>query len=529
MSRRVVPLSYLLLASVYLLYWPDAEFVLDDWFQFQFYSQHPLWEVLRTLLQNKLYSTFQLFWLSCWVDALAVKLLGYAPRVFFTLAVLVHVINAWLLCRLASRLRVNPVMAWLAGALFVLIPTAHGPLFWNLATGFYRLSLLLLLMYFISLVENRPAWQQGLLAAAVLFTGGAIQFCLLLFGGPWLAVCLVPREKWKGAARSVGLCWAVMALGLAIYVPFINRIPPSQGQIQARYDFSRDFLVNNWRKFYAYHLPGMSSFGPHAFYRLRATAPQLLAAAGAALLVLFLARRRPTETAGRAPGRIALFAAGLMALAYGPLIYLIGGTLRHYYTLSPYLSLLLAALCWMLPSGRAVTGAVLAAYFAACTVAEIQQCWQPMSRQAQELKAGLRQLRNLVTGDPVVVPGTPGALGAAPNFTGASGPWDRRFAEVVIGVEDLEFWREIVIEKGRPRLFRQGAMRDTSVAELGRAHVLVGGRFGPYQVRRYWAGPDGLHCLKDVPCTEPPPAGADHDQVYFAKPFEHGNIDHLHY
>ncbi|MBI3696004.1 MAG: hypothetical protein HY238_14335, partial [Acidobacteria bacterium] len=116
MSRRVVPLSYLLLASVYWLYWRDAEFVLDDWFQFQFYRQHPLWEVLRALLQNKLYSIFQLFWLSCWVDALAV---------------LVHVINAWLLYQLASRLRVYPRMAWLAGALFVLIPTAHGPLFWN--------------------------------------------------------------------------------------------------------------------------------------------------------------------------------------------------------------------------------------------------------------------------------------------------------------------------------------------------------------------------------------------------------------
>src|SRR5712692_3221633 len=178
---------YLLLCSVYLLYWRHADFVLDDCFQFVFYRQGGARgfagkiEVLRTLLENNLYHTFQLYWLSFAVDTVLVWVLGYAPRIFFTLGLLWHVANAWLLYRLLVRLRVPEQAAFLAGAFFVLIPTAHGPLFWFLGTSFYVRPPLFLFLFLISLAGTlergalaaRAAAWQGLLVVLILFLGGA--------------------------------------------------------------------------------------------------------------------------------------------------------------------------------------------------------------------------------------------------------------------------------------------------------------------------------------------------------------------
>jgi hypothetical protein len=172
-------------------------------------------------------------------------------------------------------------------------------------------------------------------------------------------------------------------------------------------------------------------------------------------------------------------------------------------------------------------------------VAEIRQCWIPQSRDLQAVKAGLRQLKNLSPGDMVVIPGTQTVLGTAPHFALITPPWDRLFAQHVTGVPDLEFWREVVVEDGRLSFYHRGFMRPVSRAEMTRVHVLAGAPNGPYRPLLYWAeaaGPDlySLHCLKNGDCEAPsqPVWGRDlgprRDHVYFVKPFEHGNVDHLH-
>jgi hypothetical protein len=556
-----VPLfSFILLAAVYFLYVRHADFVLDDWFQFLFYRQHQSsgiagrLEVARVLLQNTLYHTFQLYWLSFLADSCLVWMVGYAPRLLFLLVIAEHLANVWLFYRLLLRLRLPPRLAYLAAAAFVLLPTSHGPLFWYLGTSFYVRPPIFLFLYLLSLIRSferntlppRPAAWQALLVILILFSGGAPSFCLLLFAGLWMAACFFPRSNWKLAAKAAALNWAVTAISLAIYVPFINRIPPNHEQLAARYDFSLHFFLKTLDKAFNIHRRGLSGFGAHPYYRLLPESGQMLAAALVAAVVVIAASTLPAGSpASRAPaaGRAALFAAGMLILGYLPLAFLIGLTLRHYYTLSPYLALFSVALCF-LPSFEKsgflpiAAAALLCAYSAACTAAEIQQCWVPMSRHLQAVKAGLRRLQNLEAGDLVVIPGFPLVTGTAPNFALISAPWDRCFAEVVTGVKGLQFWREIVVEKGRLRLFHRHMMRDTSIAELGRAHVLSGDPGGPYTARRYWAeetapGQFRLHCLKDSPCTAeaPAPGGspADRSDIYFPKPFEHGNVNHLHY
>ncbi len=531
------------------MYWRHAEFVLDDWFQYLFYRQGQAkglageLGILRTLLENHLYHTFQLYWLSFAIDSVLAWILGYAPRIFFMLALLWHVANAWVFYRLLVRLHISEQVASLAGAFFVLIPTAHGPLFWLLSTGFYVRPPLFLFLFLISLAGTlekgaltawAAAWQ-ALCIVLILFLGGAPSFFLLLLAGPWLAFCFFPRQRWVLALKTVAIHWTITALSLAVYVPFLNKVSPSHQQLVARYDFSQDFLVRNWRKFYDLHLPGISGIGSRAYYHLQPSPWQLIAAALSAVLVvalllLFCGAAPPGRS--RPPGRLFLFSTGMLLVAYAPLIFLIGSTLRHYYTFSSYLSLFLAALCCKLPKGRLAAGALLGAYFAACTVAEIQQCWTPMSEHTQAVKAALLRLKNLEPGDQVVIPSTPMVIGTAPTFALVSGPWDRSFAEAVTGVKDLEFWREIVIERGRLRFFHRHAMRDINARELARTHVLVGPAAGPYLPRHYVAEPvtpnqHRLHCLKDGDCRASGPVSRD--EIYFPKPFEHGNLNHLHY
>lgn len=546
-SPAIVLASYLLLTSVYLLYLPHAEFVLDDWFQFIFYSQNQVrgWageiEVLRALAENTLYGTFQLYWLNFGLDSLLAWVLGYAPRVLFALALLWHAVNAWVLYRLLVRLRIAPRLAFVAGAFFVLMPASHGPLFWFFGLSYYWRTPLLLFLYWHTVAGSleagkltaRAAVGQALLAAAVLFTGGTPSFYLLLFGAAWMALCFFPRQRWKLAAKAVAMHWVVIAALGAAYVRLVNRVPPSHQQLVARYDLSHEFLVRNWHKFLL-HLRGMSGFGHDAYYHVGPGLWQVVAAAAAVVVVWRVGRRLAPESTVH-PLRVAVFAAGMAVLGYGPLVYLIGGTLRHYYTIGPYVSLLLAALAWMLPGSRrrvarAAATMALCGYFAMTTVAETEQCWTPMSRHLQAVKAGLRRLNNLAPGDLVVIPNTPSVIGTAPNFALIPN-WGMHMAELVTGVKGVEFWREIVIEKGRPRLYNRGAMRDTTAAELARAHVLVGPPEGPYAVMRYWAEPHGagLHCLKEPGCGEAPGPPGDRSAVYVAKPFEHGNIAHLHY
>lgn len=515
MSAKRAFVCLLLLASVYLLYWPHAELVSDDWLQLQFYRDHQVRgfageiEVARTLMQNRLYPQFQVSWLSHLIDSLVIWTAGYAPRLLYTLALLVHFANAFLFYRLLVRLRVAASLAFAAAACFLMIPTAHNVLFWFLNNGFYRLPPLFLLLFWLSLVRTldsgrlapRAACWQALLVLTVLFSGGAPSFHLLFFAGPWIAVCFFPRDRWKLAAQATALHWTVLALALAVYVRFGSAIPPDVG---ARYDFSADFFLWNARNSWG-HVVGMART-----YSLEAVP---LAAALLAFLVVVLGM-----AGGLDPGparRVPLFAAGMLLLACGPLLFLVGRTLRHYYTLSPYLALLLMSLVWMLPVRRLAAG-LICAWFAAGTVAEMRESWIPQSRHVQALKTGLRSLRHLEPGDRIVIPGTPWVIGSAQNFVLIINAWAGNFARHVTGVRDLEFWREIVVEQGLLRYYHRATMRTTSPEEIsGRTHILVGPPEGPYRPAQYWVDPRSAsqrpQALKD---------GDGGEAVYTPKPFD---------
>ena len=520
---------YLLMASVYLLYWPHAEFVSDDWFQLGFYLSHSEMSVVRTLMRNQLYGVFELSWLSRVVDSLIAAVFGYAPRLLFTLALAVHLTNAWLFYRLLVRLRVAERLALWAGAGYLVIPTAHNAVLWFVNNDFYHrppLFLFVFLLSFVGTVEwGRLTWRTGawqaFLLLTVLFLGGAPSFFLVLFSGPWMVLCFFPRDRWKPALRVTAFHAAVIVLCLVVYVRVISAVPSGIG---GRYDFSFLFLRRNLGLM-ASHLAGLSGLGSAA-YHLRPEVTQVVASL-LAVLAVGLAGRGLAEA--RPAWRAPVFAVGMITLAYAPLLFLVGATLRHYYTVSPYLALLLMSLCDRLPVRRVAAG-LLVAWFAAATVADIRQCWIPQSQHLQALKAGLRRLRNLEPGDLVVVPGTPWVIGTAQNFALIIDLWARNFAWHVTGVRDLQFWREIVIEQGRLRLYQRATMRDTGAAELTRAHVLLGPPQGPYQPARYWAEPVGPnrslpHCLKDNPC-ETPPADAPAEQTYIPKPFDPHHPQH---
>lgn len=552
MNGRRIAVSFIVLGSVYLLYLPFAEFVLDDWLLYDVFirEQAAGWpgqlRLARILIQNKLYNAFQLHWLSYLIDSVLVWMLGYAPRILFALGILQHVLNAWLLYRLLAKLRLSLRLAYLAAAGFLLAPVSHGPLFWFLANSYYVRAPFFLFLYLLSLAATlekgtlaaRAAVWQGLLVAAILCLAGGPTIGLVLVGGPWMALCFFPRQRWKLAAVAAALHWAVAAITLGIYVFLLNQIRPGQEQIAARYDFSSRFFWDVWQKIWLWHAPGLSGVGRKAYYHLQAISLDLLVAVAVGLVVGLVARRLADQ--GTCPPlRAALFAAGMLVLGYAPLAFLISMTLRHLYALSPYVALLSLALVWTVPRARLAAGPLLAAYFAWCTVAEMRQCWIPQSRHLQAVKAGLLKLKNLEAGDQIVLPRFPMVTGTAPNFALIQAPWDQCFARHVTGVPGLGFWREIVVESGQLRVFHRHYMRDTSLAELGRTHLLLGEPDGPYTPIRYWAEPVApgqvrLRCFKDEPCepsaiTPIEKFRADHHGIYFPKPFDQSNWDHRHY
>lgn len=514
---------FLLLASIYLLYWPHAELVSDDWFHLGFYLDRQArgWsgelEVVRTLMRNQLYGVYELSWLSRAVDSVVVWGFGYAPRLLFTLAVLVHAANAWLFYRLLIRLRVAGRLALWAAAAYLLIPTAHTAVLWFVNNGLYHRPpwlLFLFLLSFVGTVEaGRLVWRAALweafLLVAIFSMGGAPSFYLALFAGPWIVLCFFRRDQWKPALAATAYHWVVVIVWLVVYTRWINT-PPTD--LAARYNFTFEFLRWNLGNMWG-HLVALTGL-TRAFYQLRPEPIQIGAAALAAGVV-WLAARRMADA--RPDWRVPLFAAGMVVLASAPLWFLVGATLRHYYTVSPYLALLLVSLCARLSLRQTVVGVVLG-WFAATVVADIRQCWAPQSRHLQALKAGLRHLKGLEPGDLVVVPGTPWVIGTAQNFALIIPLWWKNFAWHTTGVRDLEFWREVVIEQGRLRLYHRVTMRDTSPEELTRrTYVLLGPPQGPYLPARWWSAAGELRPLKGE---------APGDAVYTPKPFDPHHPQH---
>src|SRR6185369_470683 len=108
-------------------------------------------------------------------------------------------------------------------------------------------------------------------------------------------------------------------------------------------------------------------------------------------------------------------------------------------------------------------------------------------------------------------------------------------AEYLTGVRDLDFAREIVQEQGKLRFYHSYFMKDVTPEDRGRIHVIAPDGDGRYRAQRYvaWEREPGrfqLLPLKGAP--EPPAGGAlvsreelrgQEADIYFPKPFEHGN------
>ncbi|MBI3666263.1 MAG: hypothetical protein HY236_08580 [Acidobacteria bacterium] len=560
MKQKLLPLlGFLLLASVYLVYWNDAEYVVDDWLHFDFYRQaegaglREHLHVLKLLFDNQLYRGVQVFWLSHWINCFLVWIFGYAPKIAFGLMVLLHALSAWLFYLLLARLGVNRRIAFLAGAGLVLIPTAHGPLFWPLNCSFFVWPMFFLVIYLLQALQvlEEDRLRRGAAVKLVLLTlltlfAGSPAFALLVLSLPWMAWCFFGRQRIRMALPVTALNWAVVAIALLLYPPLQGHNRPPKQLREQRYFYTYEkFSVN--LSVTRMHLVNLTGLTTRSYYHvLRSPSPAVVGLLVALLVFLMAWRIDPSPGPSRL-FRAGIFAAGMWVLAYLPIMFLHTKTLRHYYTFSPFLSLLV-----VLPAGVGLTsnsgrawgvawGAVLCGYFAACTVAETRQCWIPQSRHTQLVKHALAGLKNLSPGEWVIVPGVPLVVGTAPYFSIGGAPYDALFAKYVTGVPNLKFAREIVLENGRLRFFHRYFMKDTSPEELHRSHVLAPDPDGGYSARRYVAyerEPDRFQLLP-LKGSDPPASGGGlltrdqlrplEKEIQFPKPFQHGHIEYLHY
>lgn|GEM_PF-2016400 len=555
----VPPLSFFLLALVYLFYWRNVEYVADDWLHLNFYLQaagtglRGHLHILRALLENRLYGGFQLFWVSQWLNCSLVWIFGYAPKIAFAAVLLLHAGNAWLFYALLRRLRAGTRMAYLAAAFAVLTPVAHGPLFWPVNCTFFVLPMFWLFLYLLQALRTyeagkltvRAAVLQSGLILLVLFSGSPAA-ALLIASPLWLAICFFGRARLRAVLLVTVLNLAVVILAVGGYRWYLRSLERPGGH-EARFALTYEYGVAGLRMTRA-HLINLSGLTPHSYYRLSGiSSAALLAGLACGLLVLAVARRLPFADRQQSSSRLALFAAGMWVLAYAPIAFLNSKTLRHYYPFSFFLCLLLALPAAWSAARRARLlalgwGALLCSYFALCTAAEIQQCWVPESLATQSLKPALRELDHLSPGDWIIAPGMPIVIGTAPHFSLALEPGGQNFARYWTGVSGLRFAREIVVERGRLRFFHQAFMRDTSAEELAaRVHVIARSASGAYTVRRYVAverrpglyevlplkgfaalpGRESLATQAQLAPLEP--------EIYYAKPFVHGDIRYLHY
>ncbi|HYM09123.1 MAG TPA: hypothetical protein VEU62_00250 [Bryobacterales bacterium] len=556
-SGLVPAVSLLALASIYLLYFRHAQYVGDDWLHLNFYlhARHGgFWDhtrVLRMLAENRMYGGFQLFWLSQWMNCFLVWALGYAPRAAFALELLLHTASALLFYVLLRRLRVEAGLSYLAAACLVLIPAAHAPIFWPVNCSFYEWPLLWLLLYLLATLATIEAgrWTlpaslaQAALALLALFAGSP-EFLLLLAAPLWLALCFLERKKIRMAAAVTAGNGAVILGALALYRAYIQRLHTGSLHSQPRWIWSWDYFWFDLRGTGS-DLARFNGFSRNAYYQLARFWPLALGAAAGAL-VLFAARsllqkpgRQPGEGAEQPAWRLGLFAAGMAALAYAPIALLIGKTLRHYYTLSPYLALLLA-----LPAGVGrrrfwglVWGAAVCGYFAACTVAEIGQCWIPQARSLEAIIQPVAALNHVHPDDWIVVSAAPLQIGSAPPFALGLEPGPSNFGLYWTGVSGLGFAREIVVGSGRLRVFQGYSTFDTSPHDLAqRFYVIAPDATGRYTRCHYvaWEKEPGRYELLPLKDAAPLDRAAElrsreelrglEPDIYFAKTLEHRNV-----
>lgn len=542
---------YLLLASIYLLYLPHAEFVLDDWYvlgRYQIAREAGAAEQLRVfelILQNRFHGQFRFQWISFSLGYLLWLLVGYSPKVVFLVSVLLHAACAIALRRALLGLGIGTQPAFLAGAVFLLLPTTHGPLFWSFNCMFFLWCTFWFLLYVRSLaasveagkLEGKAAVRQSLFLLLALFSGDPI-FGLLVAAAPLVAWFLRSRV----ALRATLLAWGTIAAAAAIYALLINKAPMFRSGVGLRYDFTPARLWSNLA-IVAWVYRKLTGLGTGSYYELRATAPALLAAAIAVMAVVaYLLWTRRAARVSAPPGlrvpvsggrRTLLLAAGLWLAAYGPILFLRGHEFRYDYVPSPYLALALstAVLAW--PMARLPLAGALVAWLAAASVAHIQQSWAPQSGRLRAAAERLRSLQAVQPGDLIIVSATTPWIGTAPDFAFLAGWASTPFAEHVTGVHGVEAACDIVDDGGKLRVYHRNYMRDLEPDEPARTRVLLERRDGPLGERRLLAqeihpGAYRLYPLKSYtgPAVSEQPFSREQlalaeGEIYFAKPFAH--------
>jgi hypothetical protein len=479
MTRGAALACYLLLASVYLLYWPHAEFVKDDWFLFHKFAEARAkggrGELAKAMLQNRLWPSFRSNGLG-FVCVYGLSLMaGARPRFYFAFAIALQSLLAYLLYLALLRLNLDARLSFLAGALFLLLPTAHNPLFWFPSCGHYLFSAFWFLIYFHSVAGSvragrlraRAALAQAVSLSLAALSGDQI-FGLLALAALWLALCWASRA----ALASAALAWASLAAAGGLYIRFVNRAPV-RISVAERFHFSASQVKEHLAAIgadYRYLL----GFG-HGDYRVASAGWGLAAAVAAGLLVFLWLWRRPKPAAQPAL-RAVLLGAGMWAAGYGPIWFLGWSELRYHYVPTLGLAIALAGGGFAL-LGRSADRApaafagLLAAYSAATVVAEIRQCWIPQSDNLRAIARQLREWRDVNDRDIILVAGAPMTIGTAPHFALSSPYSAEPFVEAVTGARGLVTGGDVFCDHGR--LVPQNSnLHGLTREDLRRTHLL---------------------------------------------------------
>jgi len=542
-QRRYAIAAYLILGSVYLLYLPHAQFVLDDWLVLGRYQEvrqagaGAQIKMLLAIVENQFHGQFRFQWLSFSFAYLLFLAVGYSPKAIFAAFLLLHVACALALRDALERLEIGTGPAFLSGAVFLLLPTTHGPVFWSHNCSYYIWCTFWFLIYMRSLAASLTAGRltapaaarQALFLALALFSGDPI-FCLLLAGAPLAAWYLHS----KAGRKATLLAWSTVGIMGALYALLVNKARMIQAGVGLRYSFRPANLRSNIYSILETYrrLTGLAS---GSFYALQPTPTTLAFAALAASLVIFgLKMCKPRH----APlGRTLLFAAGLWCAAFGPIWFLRAHEFRYDYVPSPYLALGMAAVVCRVPALRLPLGGVLIAWFAAANVADIRQCWIPQSDNLRLVAASLRASAPR-PGDLVIVSQAPMWIGTAPNFAFLASWASTPFAEHVTGVHGLETGTDIIEEGGRLRVFHYDRLEDLTPERAAHTVLLVeegNGRISRRHLLAKEARPGAyrLYALKGYAGPAVPSIDVAREQlcflegdIYFARHYAHHRYEH---
>ncbi len=477
---------YLFLCGVYLLYWSHAEYFADDWILMPLFRKASaggaagVWDLAVRAAENRIYEVFRMQWLSI-LFGYGVTWIGkYTPQVNFAMVLLLHLANAGLLCRALGRWGVDRGLAWLAGALFLVLPTSRFVLFTYFTNPFFVFA-----AFWVLLLLGERRWRlAAVLAVAGMFAGEQV-FALLALGIPLAAVCL---SGWRRAVPTTAAVWGAMGVAGGVYLGWINVQSPGEAR---RYEWVWRTFWNNvnlicqgW-----WNLTGLPADAP---FRVTLTVAGVTLAVGAALLAAAVLRRAEKEGGAVSLGRVALFGAGGAVLGYGPTLWLAAGyPLRYHYVPTPFLAVLLAAGCWALGRRAAlVSGGLLVGFFTLNAASEIRQCWIPAAERQRALEAEVRRLRGVEAGDFVAVIGEPFEFGTAQHFSLHSAETAGPFVEWATGVGPVTVARGLVYRPPGLALFlKWNHWRPLTDADLRRTHLLVRSRHGVFE-RPEWVAQD---------------------------------------